>query len=379
MLSHVGCARCGVYGGIVRTDRAAACVMAAALLWASADTVARAQQPAGDAGAADTGVAAPTDTPQQPSEPALGVTAPVEPEAAPEPAPVGHASSAAVSTVALERGGRVYRRYCESCHGRLGDGLGPAARFLRVPPRNFMTGVYKWRTTESGALPTDADLIRTVRRGAPGTPMPAWEGRLSMADIYSVVQYIKTFSADFADQPRPTRLPMPTSVPRFDAPMVERGRMMYVLLQCWTCHGMDGRGDGPAAATLVDDTGLATVAYDFTQGQMRSGTRPIDVYRTYTTGVNGTPMPSYVEAILVGRDGYTDLSAYERSLAPAEVARLRQFIARMPTTEELFARPEAEQLAWSVERRWALVAYVLSLSGRGAVVEYLLADPWVTR
>ena len=366
-------------------DRAALSVSVAALLWASAAAVAIAQPRAGDAGAPDAGVEAAASpepeppAPEEPSQPAAEPEPEPAPDPAPEPAPAGHATSAAVSALAQERGGRVYRRFCASCHGRLGDGLGPAARFLRVAPRDFTKGVYKWRTTETGALPTDADLIRTVRRGAPGTPMPSWEGRLSMADIYSVVQYIKTFSPDFAELPRPVALPMPASVPRFDAPTVQRGRMMYVLLRCWTCHGMDGRGNGPASATLVDDDGNRVVAYDFTQGQMRSGTRPIDVYRTFTTGVSGTPMPSYVEAIDVGRDGYTDLRAYAASFSPAEVEALRRFIAQMPTTEALAARPEPERLAWSADRRWALVAYVLSLSGRGAFAEYLLGDPYVTR
>jgi mono/diheme cytochrome c family protein len=42
-------------------------------------------------------------------------------------------------------------------------------------------------------LPSDADLEETIRRGRPGTGMPAWDG-LSAEDMYAVIQYLKTFS-----------------------------------------------------------------------------------------------------------------------------------------------------------------------------------------
>ena len=293
-------------------------------------------------------------------------------------APQGPSIAPGVLSVARERGAFVYRRYCASCHGPRGDGQGPAARFLRVAPRSFVAGVYKWRTTMSGELPTDADLIRTIRRGAPGTTMPAWEGRLSLADIFAVTQYIKSFSPRFTEE-QPQRLAMPADAPAFDRRTVARGRLMYVLMQCWTCHGMDGTGNGPAADTLVDDEGLPSIAYDFTQGRMRSGTRPIDVYRTYATGVNGTPMPSYDEAIAVGRDAYEDLTTFEAAITGSEMGQLRQFLASLPTTAELWALPEADRQTWAAARRWELVAYVLSLSGSGAVLDYLGQDPYSTR
>lgn len=273
------------------------------------------------------------------------------------------------------RGAVVYRQYCASCHGRRGDGQGAAARFLRVVPRDLTSGVYKWRTTPSGELPTDGDLLRTVRQGAPGTPMPGWQGRLSMRDMWSVVQYIKTFSTRFAEEPPVGPLPMPTAVPTFDDAMRRRGRLMYVLLQCWTCHGMDGTGDGPAADTLEDDDGNPSVAYDFTRNTMRAGNRSIDIYRTYASGVDGTPMPSYDEAIIVGRDGYDDLSTFEPVLdAPGRTA-LRRFVSQMPLTEELWALPEQERIDWGNGLRWSLVAYVESLSSGNSFWRYLWSAP----
>ncbi|HWM85281.1 MAG TPA: c-type cytochrome, partial [Kofleriaceae bacterium] len=35
----------------------------------------------------------------------------------------------------LERGRRLYVRYCATCHGERGDGLGPSSAFQWPPPR----------------------------------------------------------------------------------------------------------------------------------------------------------------------------------------------------------------------------------------------------
>ena len=319
--------------------------------------------------------AAPPDV-AGPTEVATATDDAVSPEAAALLPP--HLDAARLA-VAEQRGRSIYRRRCATCHGLAGDSRGPAARFLEVMPRDFTAGAYKWRTTTSGELPTAADLMRTVRRGAPGTVMPSWEGRLSLRDIWAVVQYLKTLSARFREEPTVAPLPMPTSVPTFDDASRRRGRLVYVLLQCWTCHGTSGRGDGPAASTLRDDSGLRAIAYDFTSGQMRGGARPIDIYRTFATGVNGTPMPSYDEALLVGRDGYPDLSRYRQALSPAGLRNLTAFVARMPTTEALWAMPEERRAAWGTQMRWDLVAYVLSLSEGSALGRYLGATPYVTR
>ena len=71
-------------------------------------------------------------------------------------------------------GKEVYERRCLGCHGKTGDGNGPAATFLfNQRPRNFNAAVFKFRLTKE-PLPTDGDLLRTITRGVRGTAMPAW-------------------------------------------------------------------------------------------------------------------------------------------------------------------------------------------------------------
>src|SRR2546430_8550968 len=73
----------------------------------------------------------------------------------------------------------VYNHACAWCHGKDGRGDGPAAfsinKYLSPRPRDFTRGQVKLRSTPSGQLPTDDDLLRTLERGIPGY-MPSFGG-----------------------------------------------------------------------------------------------------------------------------------------------------------------------------------------------------------
>jgi cytochrome c oxidase cbb3-type subunit 2 len=207
----------------------------------------------------------------------------------------GSASADSGATLRAE-GSRVYARYCVGCHGERGDGRGPAADMLLTKPRDFTLGVFKFRSTPNGTLPTDEDLYRVVTRGVFRTSMPEWS-LLTERERLAVVQYVKGFYPEWT-----TRGPgAPIFVPRAPATLaapeaVARGRELYGLLECSTCHGDAGRGDGPSARGLPPDTwGNPQKPFDFTKGRLKSGAAPEDVYRTFMTGLNGTAMPSYYD------------------------------------------------------------------------------------
>ena len=73
----------------------------------------------------------------------------------------------------------VYNHACAWCHGKDGRGDGPAAfsinKYLSPRPRDFTRGLFKLRSTPSGQVPTDDDLLRTIERGIPGY-MPSFRG-----------------------------------------------------------------------------------------------------------------------------------------------------------------------------------------------------------
>src|SRR5207247_1491942 len=74
----------------------------------------------------------------------------------------------------IARGKEEFEEHCIGCHGVRGDGNGLAATFLFPRPRDFTIGVFKFRSTPSGSLPTDGDLFRTITRGVRWTAMPTW-------------------------------------------------------------------------------------------------------------------------------------------------------------------------------------------------------------
>ena len=196
-----------------------------------------------------------------------------------------------------ESGKRLYLKYCSQCHGDKGDGEGYATPHLSPRPRDFTTGKFKVRTTPNGALPTHEDLVNIIRRGMPYTSMPAWP-ELSNQEVSDLAHYIKTFSADFANPERvakPVDLP---SAPRATNESVELGKKLYVDTGCVKCHGTLGRGDGPSAPTLKDDWDHPIRAADLAQSwTFRGGASREDIFRTMSTGFNGTPMPAFVDAL----------------------------------------------------------------------------------
>jgi DMSO reductase family type II enzyme heme b subunit len=223
-------------------------------------------------------------------------------------APVTHASS----PEEVERGRVLFASACAQCHGDDGGGDGIAASRVRPLPRDFRTGVYKLRHTFAGELPTDQDLFDTIRKGMPGTSMPAWGGAFSEAEIWSLVAYVKTFSPDFAKFPAEKQLVV-GEPPKSSPERLQRGEAIYKELQCAKCHGAQGRGNGPSSRELKDDWGSPIWPADLTRPwDFRGGGGAREIYRTLVTGLSGTPMPSYAPSV-TSEDAWS-LAAYLASL-----------------------------------------------------------------
>ena len=208
----------------------------------------------------------------------------------------------------------VYDHACAWCHGKDGRGDGPAAFSInkrRAPlPRDFTRGIFELRSTPSGQLPTEADLLRTVERGVPRY-MPSFRG-LTAAERSLAVSAVQRFFPGFATaHPVPVEIPPPTTL---DADRVTRGRTAYEAAGCTACHGERGRGDGPSASDLRDDRGFPIRPADLRYpGLFKNGAAPVDVYRTLVTGLDGTPMPSYA-GVFDDAGALWDLVAYVGSL-----------------------------------------------------------------
>ncbi len=195
----------------------------------------------------------------------------------------------------LDRGREVYEANCAMCHGARGDGNGMASHHFRTRPQDFRAGRFKFRSTPSGSPPLDEDLFRTITQGVGRTGMIP-QIHLNEADRWAVVFYLKTFSARFQHEPLAPAISIPPA-PNRTPELAARGRQMYMNAGCSDCHGQEGRGDGPSAGQLQDEWGNPILPSDLTRLPRKSGPTPRDLYRTIATGMDGTPMSSYTEAL----------------------------------------------------------------------------------
>ncbi len=145
-----------------------------------------------------------------------------------------------------------------------GDGRGESAPYLDPKPRDFTKAVFKCRSTPSGSLPLDSDLYDTISRGVHASGMPSWKPLLRQERV-DLVAYIKTFSSAFQEEKPGTPVEIPPEPPA-TAESIQRGAALFQSMNCWSCHGKDGRGYGPSAATLADDKGYPIKPFDFTSG-----------------------------------------------------------------------------------------------------------------
>lgn len=191
-----------------------------------------------------------------------------------------------------EAGKKLYDKNCAQCHGYEGDANSVGKEFFRPQPRDFTSGIFKFRSTPNGQLPTHDDLKRSIKNGMPYTGMPAWPN-FSDQELSNLAYYLKTFSEDFVDYGDVEPLSLPKA-PSYSEESAKRGRIVYEENQCLDCHGNAGRGDGKSAPTLKDQWNQPIRPADLTKRwTFRGGPTREDIYRTFTTGLDGSPMPSY--------------------------------------------------------------------------------------
>jgi cytochrome c oxidase cbb3-type subunit 2 len=235
------------------------------------------------------------------------------------------------------RGQQLYNKQCTPCHGIPGDGQGFLAAGFDVKPRDFRQGTYKFRSTKTGQLPTVQDVERIIRVGVPSTTMPAWGQFLSRDQIHDLAIYLIVFSEKFTDAWKSGSKPDSLTVPVVPADLMNltsEGKKIYQTFQCASCHGEGGKGDGPSAPDLRDEWDNPIKPTDLTyKWQFKNGHSPVDIFRTFNGGLNGTPMPSYLDSFESEHDRWA-LVAYVLSLSPEKrpilpLARFKEKISRV--------------------------------------------------
>jgi mono/diheme cytochrome c family protein len=193
-------------------------------------------------------------------------------------------------------GQAAYRRYCIGCHGALGDGAGENAQWMEPRPRNFTRATYRCRSTPTGTLPTDEDLYDTIGRGLLNSNMPQWRP-LPKQERADLLAYVKHFSTRYASEKPGAPIEIPAE-PEVTAERIKAGQATFQKLECWKCHGVEGRGNGPSAETLTDDQNVPIKPFNFhDETSFKCGSSNRDLYKIFMTGLDGSPMPSYADTV----------------------------------------------------------------------------------
>lgn len=223
----------------------------------------------------------------------------------------------AATPVAAPDGAKLFAANCASCHGERGDGKGVAA--VDPPARHFGFERFKFALTANGT-PTDADLTKVIRNGITGSAMPAFPTltdaecaaliahvrRLTWAGAYA--RFLKKALKDFddgGDDPNPQKIAkqaddycrvekpieLPAAFAAATPEAVSRGRAIYQK-SCASCHGPEGKGDGPQVKDLKNEDGTPNRPRDLTSGVYKGGGEPHVLYARIRLGIPGTPMPA---------------------------------------------------------------------------------------
>jgi len=76
---------------------------------------------------------------------------------------------------------------CFNCHGLTGRGNGPGGKSLNPSPRNFhRRGMWRHRT--------EGEIFWVIKHGSPGTGMIPFGGLLTDEEIWTVMQYERSFA-----------------------------------------------------------------------------------------------------------------------------------------------------------------------------------------
>lgn len=271
----------------------------------------------------------------------------------------------------LAESAEMYRQQCMHCHGVSGGGNGSTAPYLTPRPRDYRKGIFKYTALKNKARPRHEDVYNTLVRGIYLTAMPSFR-RFSDAQLRGLADYVELLSkrgeteillitdydpdvglgslehvqetyAFVQDRWRGVEENLITyegEVPPSTPERIADGQILFLGAQgaganCASCHGADGRGNGPSAKEadpetgelrwVKDDWGNEIQPRDLTRGVFRFGRRPIDLYRRIYAGINGTPMPEHFGMQI------TELDGTQRPLDENDLWNLVHFVRSLST------------------------------------------------
>jgi mono/diheme cytochrome c family protein len=186
----------------------------------------------------------------------------------------------------IERGVHTYATLCYSCHGEDGKGaVVPDVEPKRVAPQ--LNREQFWAKDPDEAEQQFELVNKTISRGRPGTPMPAWGqadgGTLNQEQIYELTvmithgdrnikghgvwELVQEQVEENIAQGAPRPIPVSEAAPPLP-PELQAGRAVFDTNGCAACHAVQGdtRLVGPSLARISEtgatrNPGMSAEAY----------------------------------------------------------------------------------------------------------------------
>jgi putative heme-binding domain-containing protein len=209
---------------------------------------------------------------------------------------------------AVQQGKAIYDESCTACHGANG-GAGDRAPAIVIS-----------NTTAEVGERSDARTLEVIRRGIPGTAMPAWAGRLADDEVLKIAAYIHALRGRAIDNPLP-------------GDPVHGRQVFWGKGDCGSCHMIAGRGGvlGPdltniaamRKATTISDALTKADHRVFGDGGMHLPTIPPMNYEPVTVTTQGGQT---VDGVMLNQDAYSvqllDMTGKPRSFRRTELSNV---------------------------------------------------------
>ncbi len=255
--------------------------------------------------------------------------------------------AAALNGREIEVGADLFGNYCSPCHGKQGEGVPQVAPAINR--KDLLDGRHEkdigWAGSVQGFLQDTISAGRPIqsRPDLYTAHMPTWSnqygGPMRPDQIDALVAFVMNWKDTAPEvnawpppgtpQPTPTPGPSPTPAPTQqgviptcqnvpaqyvgkkspyaanDQAALAAGKQTYDD-KCAACHGANGQGNGPAAASLNPKP------FNFTDKALMQGL-PVDChFYRISEGVQGTGMPPWKA---LGDDAIWKVLLYERSFS----------------------------------------------------------------